>query len=637
MIHITLNFVLYILIFCIVFINSDSCFYIECVADPRNVVSKQSTSSFVTEPSGSKKKKIEFNSSKVKPLKCSFKSLDNIDAALTSAEKLITQQNYTSNRLKTTKVSEMDIDKDIADDDKILKNENKSLKLPMWGNSSAENCEIPKNTLRSSTPSINSTSSPMHSFDQNLRIFSENDNHNSLELELDNGDISFPSTLDGEEFETIPDDIYTDDRIKDFILEGGMIDDDNTEEAYNPSEIDRIIDDKIICGIRLYLVKWNKWSRGFNTWERFSSLYKSQKLVYEFFCEKKKNSNHNSGKVIHPMLSRNTITHLFELFRSETGLSLPIVDPEDMCNILNSIDIGSMPNQIARKKSLKFTLATSALTNFRQQQLAMLKNWEYDINTVTKSFTIKVENNIDLEGPPDSFVYINKYLPNGDVTIPDDPPIGCACKKNCQSSVECCNEISGYPTAYDSNKNIIVDVGTPIFECNKKCKCTSECKNRVVQLGSKINVCIYKTRNCGWGVKTNQNIKKGQFLAEFVGEVITVKESEFRLENNYSVSDYMWNLDFDDSYFYKYIIDGTHYANYTYFINHSCEPNLNVYAVWINCLDRNLPQLALFASRDILVGERLTTNYFSRSSNNTTKTSGVKCQCEMKNCRNYYF
>ena len=37
-------------------------------------------------------------------------------------------------------------------------------------------------------------------------------------------------------------------------------------------------------------------------------------------------------------------------------------------------------------------------------------------------------------------------------------------------------------------------------------------------------------------------------------------------------------------------------------INHSCDPNLNIFNVYINCLDPNLPQLSLFARRSVLVG-----------------------------------
>ena len=78
-------------------------------------------------------------------------------------------------------------------------------------------------------------------------------------------------------------------------------------------------------------------------------------------------------------------------------------------------------------------------------------------------------------------------------------------------------------------KNIFLTLGTPIFECNKRCKCGPKCSNRVVQKGRKVKLSIYRTSNgCGWGVKTLENIKEGAFVVEYVGEVITSEEAEQR-------------------------------------------------------------------------------------------------------------
>lgn len=456
---------------------------------------------------------------------------------------------------------------------------------------------------------------------------------------LDTAYLTIPAVTESTQVDTLYYYITSDKRLKYYILKGGMIDFDNTDVSYDSNEIDQIIDDEIIFGVHYYLIKWKNWSRGFNTWERFGVLHKSQKLVFNYLRQRKKNSNeYKPINGMHLMLSRKVISNFFKLFKSESGLLLPIIAPEDLSGLFNNLDIGPKNNQLLREKCFKSYLSIIAFSSFRRQQLLRLKQWEIDINVVTKGHIVKVENNMDLEGPPDVFVYTTQCVPQNGIIIPNDPPIGCVCKKNCITSNNCCNDLAYHGSSvYDINKNIIVAPGFPVFECNKKCRCTSSCTNRVVQLGSTVNVCIYRTRNYGWGVKTIQNIKKGQFIAKYVGEIITVDESECRLENKSSSIDNMWNLDFDDPQNYKYIIDNTHYANYTYFINHSCSANLNVYAVWIDCLDRNLPELALFAGRDILAGEQLTTNYFSRCNINSLKKNGTKCQCNMKNCKGYYF
>ena len=47
-----------------------------------------------------------------------------------------------------------------------------------------------------------------------------------------------------------------------------------------------------------------------------------------------------------------------------------------------------------------------------------------------------------------------------------------------------------------------------------------------------------------------------------------------------------------------------------------CDPNLAVFAMWANCMDPNMPRLALFAQRDIHVGEELTFDYASSKTGN---------------------
>ena len=42
---------------------------------------------------------------------------------------------------------------------------------------------------------------------------------------------------------------------------------------------------------------------------------------------------------------------------------------------------------------------------------------------------------------------------------------------------------------------------------------------------------------------------------------------------------------------------------------HQCEPNLDVYGVWIEHLDPRIPRIALFARKDIAKDEELTFDY----------------------------
>ena len=155
-----------------------------------------------------------------------------------------------------------------------------------------------------------------------------------------------------------------------------------------------------------------------------------------------------------------------------------------------------------------------------------------------------------------------------------------------------------------------------MYECNKRCSCDESCTNRVVQKGRKHKLAIFRTDNgCGWGVKAMENIKAGSFVVEYVGEVITSEVAEER-GKKYDAEGrtYLFDLDFNLGEENIYTVDAAFYGNLSHFINHSCDPNLNIFSVFINNLDPNMPQLAMFARRDIKRGEQITFDYCQSSS-----------------------
>lgn len=174
----------------------------------------------------------------------------------------------------------------------------------------------------------------------------------------------------------------------------------------------------------------------------------------------------------------------------------------------------------------------------------------------------------------------------------------------------CCPANCGTEFAFYRGKRLRVSRGVPIYECNKRCKCGPECPNRVVQQGRRFKVSVFRTSNGrGWGVKTLQNIKRGSFVVEYVGEVITNEEAE-RRGKRYDAEGrtYLFDLDYNDGDC-PFTVDAGYYGNVSHFVNHSCDPNLEVFGVWINTLDPRLPRIALFAKRDIARGEELTFDY----------------------------
>lgn len=91
-------------------------------------------------------------------------------------------------------------------------------------------------------------------------------------------------------------------------------------------------------------------------------------------------------------------------------------------------------------------------------------------------------------------------------------------------------------------------------------------------------------------------------MAVYAGEIIEQGEAE---ERGKTYDDqgltYLFDLDFNagEEDPAKYVIDACMMGNVSHFFNHSCSPNLNVYNVFVDCIDANLPKLAFFASKDI--------------------------------------
>ncbi|GLJ21419.1 hypothetical protein SUGI_0394410 [Cryptomeria japonica] len=178
-----------------------------------------------------------------------------------------------------------------------------------------------------------------------------------------------------------------------------------------------------------------------------------------------------------------------------------------------------------------------------------------------------------------------------------------------------------------------------LVECNSRCCCGSKCINRELQKGLQLALEVFKTKDRGWGVRTLEQIPRGKFVMEYVGEVLTQVEASKRgqLYAEYN-SSYLCNLDHptvaqEDNL----VIDGFKMSNVARFINHSCEGNLRLYRVYTETLDPRIFRIGLYACRDVEIGEELTYDYKyvqeEPSVDSADKPSAVKCFCQAKNCR----
>ena len=147
---------------------------------------------------------------------------------------------------------------------------------------------------------------------------------------------------------------------------------------------------------------------------------------------------------------------------------------------------------------------------------------------------------------------------------------------------------------------------------------------------------IFKTKDKGWGVRSLHDVKKGEFVCEYVGEVLTEGEAEKRATKyDNQRQSYLFDLLGENS---MYTLDAKHYGNFSRYINHSCDANLSIYECYIDNSTEYLPIICMFASRDIPAFEELSINYNYSSDNPSTPKKGgantkIICKCGKPNCK----
>ncbi|CAH1265907.1 SETMAR [Branchiostoma lanceolatum] len=251
-----------------------------------------------------------------------------------------------------------------------------------------------------------------------------------------------------------------------------------------------------------------------------------------------------------------------------------------------------------------------------------------------------------------------KYTPTNVVGpgSPTDPSEmmyeGCDCHTpSCSSDCPC---ILRYGPTYDNSGCLLTEQlekflrSKPVLECNTSCQCGEQCSNRVAQKGVSLKLQVFHSPQKGWGVRAAERIPWGRFVCEYAGEVLGLEEARKRTQNmKQEDMNYILTLreHIAGGRIVETHVDPTYIGNVGRYINHSCAPNLLMLPVRV---DSEVPKLALFAGRDIEIGEELSFDYsgeygnvekqgqLQKATEKTIDSSKLKpCFCGSKMCAGF--
>ncbi|ORZ38667.1 hypothetical protein BCR44DRAFT_1459024 [Catenaria anguillulae PL171] len=296
--------------------------------------------------------------------------------------------------------------------------------------------------------------------------------------------------------------------------------------------------------------------------------------------------------------------------------------------------------------------------------------------------------------PPRCLTYVTDFLYAADVSPPDPAfLLGCSCTNEDPAAPACGTPNSGcscaervthdQPTStykpgpksrakgrkrppaalhsghYNEERRLIAakrgdrrTVG--VAECAAQCMCPPQCTNRVVQHGVQVRMVVRYDKYKGWAAIADQDVIAGTFVAQYLGEVVTVDEAHARTltYNRLGYSTYLYDMDFwanemEDMGLpgIKFAIDAQFKGNVARFFNHSCDANLLAAAVLYDAAEPHHHRLAFFARRDIKRGEELCFDYQGGREETGDDAGSLpeferlrfECHCGSANCRKVIF
>ncbi|VDD81919.1 unnamed protein product [Mesocestoides corti] len=207
---------------------------------------------------------------------------------------------------------------------------------------------------------------------------------------------------------------------------------------------------------------------------------------------------------------------------------------------------------------------------------------------------------------------------------------GCNCTDDCSSESECACLVRSYGRNYSILEHLLLQV--------------LNCTNRLVQYFTNdfTALQVYETATRGRGVQATRDLVPGEFVCTFKGLYLPMTSAyneaalQFKRYGDIYVMVVREFIGYAHRLVVETAIDGTsmdweikNYPPPSAFINHSCCPNMTVVPVRV---ETDQPIFALFATKDIDLGEELTYDYIEKSGEHIIPSS-KRCLCGAENCR----
>ena len=156
------------------------------------------------------------------------------------------------------------------------------------------------------------------------------------------------------------------------------------------------------------------------------------------------------------------------------------------------------------------------------------------------------------------------------------------------------------------------------------CNVGPNCGNRAFKNKEYIKHQLFREGGCGWGLRTMEDVKKGQLVFEYVGEVIDDEILEARLTEHardHPNDHNMYIMELESGYY----LDARSRGNASRFINHSCAPNCMLQKWNV----KGFTHIGIMAVTDIPAGTPLSYDYQFA----TNEEGKFKCHCGAPTCR----